>query len=521
MKGLEDSHENFKDITKSLMDPSDQPVWRSFMDNDTPHKTSLPPLYEDRLTFFQKAMLIKVLRESKLIYAIQNYVKAELGALFIESPAFDLEGVFEDSVSTTPIIFVLSPGADPIAYLVDLAKRKGMGDKFKAISLGQGQGVIAQKLIDEGQRGGLWICLQNCHLYATWMGELEKIQEMQNPQTIVPEYRLWLTSDPSKKFPVPVLQNGIKITNEPPRGLKANMTRQFDDLGSERYESCSKNKEYKKLVFALSYFHAAILERRKYGAIGWNIPYGWMNSDFQTSERQLMMYLDEQPEVPYVALNFLVSAVNYGGRVTDDKDVRLIKAMLKKYFCAEIMNDNYKLSKLDTYYAPPEGSLEDAMNYVNSLPLDEDPEVFGLHSNANIAYEKNVVGLFLDTILTIQPRTSTKGAAKTPEEIAFDLATELASLMPAQLDTSKAHDLTFGNTEKGVMNSLGVFIGQEIARFNTLLKVMAYTLSQLKMAIQGTVVLSMELESMFNKFQDNKVPLNWETVGYPSLKPLG
>lgn len=77
------------------------------------------------------------------------------------------------------------------------------------------------------------------------------------------------------------------------------MKRQFDDLGAERYESCTKPREYKKLVFALSYFHAAILERRKYGAVGWNIPYEWMNSDFQTSERQLMMYLDEQPDVPY------------------------------------------------------------------------------------------------------------------------------------------------------------------------------------------------------------------------------
>lgn len=64
------------------------------------------------------------------------------------------------------------------------------------------------------------------------------------------------------------------------------------------------------------------------------------------------MYLDEQPEIPYIALNYLVAEVNYGGRVTDDKDIRCIKALLKKYFCSEIMNDNYKLSKLDHYYAP-------------------------------------------------------------------------------------------------------------------------------------------------------------------------
>jgi len=111
-------------------------------------------------------------------------------------------------------------------------------------------------------------------------------------------------------------------------------------------------------VFALAYFHSAILERRKYGAIGWNVSYQWMNSDFNTSERQLMMYLNEQPEVPYQALNYLVALVNYGGRVTDDKDVRLIEAMLKRYFCPEIMSDVYKLSKLSFYYAPADGTYD-------------------------------------------------------------------------------------------------------------------------------------------------------------------
>jgi len=145
------------------------------------------------------------------------------------------------------------------------------------------------------------------------------------------------------------------------------------------------------MLFALAYFHAAILERRKYGSIGWNIPYEWMTSDFDTSKRQLRMYLDEQDLVPYQALNYIVSEANYGGRVTDDKDVRLIRAMLRRYFCPEVMNDSYRLSKLDTYYAPPEGSLGDCKEYINSLPLDEDPEVFGLHPNANIQYEQNTV----------------------------------------------------------------------------------------------------------------------------------
>lgn len=99
------------------------------------------------------------------------------------------------------------------------------------------------------------------------------------------------------------------------------------------------------------------------------------------------MYLQEQPDTPYIALNYLVAEVNYGGRVTDDKDLRLIKALLKKYFHPDILNDNYRLSKLDSYYAPKEGPLSDVQTYINLLPMEDDPEVFGLHPNANISFE--------------------------------------------------------------------------------------------------------------------------------------
>jgi dynein heavy chain len=93
-------------------------------------------------------MLIRVMREEKMVGGIREFVKKELGEKFIESPPFDLMGSFSDSLATTPIIFVLSPGADPISYLVNLAKQKNMESRLKILSLGQGQGKIAAKLID-------------------------------------------------------------------------------------------------------------------------------------------------------------------------------------------------------------------------------------------------------------------------------------------------------------------------------------------------------------------------------------
>ena len=78
-------------------------------------------------------------------------------------------------------------------------------------------------------------------------------------------------------------------------------------------------------------------------------------------------------------MNYLVAEANYGGRVTDDKDGRLIRAMLRRYLCPEVMNDNYKLSKLDIYYAPPEGSLAETRAYIEGSFL-----VLKIYFNYNI-----------------------------------------------------------------------------------------------------------------------------------------
>lgn len=136
LMGLEETHYNFKDLVESFKNSVDQIIWKDIMKAEEPHLIPLPEVYEHRLTPFQKLMLLKVMREEKLMSGIKEFVKIELGAKFIESPPFDLLGSFMDSVSTTPIIFVLSVGADPIAYLLALAKQKGMENRLKILSLG-------------------------------------------------------------------------------------------------------------------------------------------------------------------------------------------------------------------------------------------------------------------------------------------------------------------------------------------------------------------------------------------------
>lgn len=133
----------------------------------------------------------------------------------------------EDSSARTPLIFVLSPGVDPTGGLLQMAEACGMGKRFNALSLGQGQAPIATRLIEEGVRNGNWVFLANCHLSLSWMPQLDKLVEQMGGEQTHGEFRLWLSSSPTPHFPISILQAGIKMTTEPPKGLRANMKRLY------------------------------------------------------------------------------------------------------------------------------------------------------------------------------------------------------------------------------------------------------------------------------------------------------
>ncbi len=375
----------FAGLTESFREK--QESWLKWARSESPHIETFPGDWHTKLMEFQRLVVLKAFRPEKIAISFQMYVLNNMGKFFIESPSVTMEVVYADTDYKTPLIFILSTGADPTSQLLKFAQSKDYRDRLYPISLGQGQGKKAVKLIAEATKAGDWVMLQNCHLASSWMSDLEKIvMEFGERTDIDPSFRLFLTSMPTPDFPVSVLQNGVKLTTEPPRGIKANMRRGYQEMGSTYLDDCKKQAVWRKLVFGLSFFHAIVQERRKFGPLGWNILYEFNDSDLETSLTMLRLFLDEQDDIPWDALVFVTGHINYGGRVTDDNDRRCLLTTLQKYYCTENLEDGYTYSESGRYYAPAFGDLDSYRSYIDNLPIQDGPEVFGLHENANISY---------------------------------------------------------------------------------------------------------------------------------------
>jgi len=399
------------------------------------------------------------------------------------------------------------------------------GPKMKFMALGQGQGPVAQSMLEVGSQRGHWVMLQNCHLLPSWLKTLEKLlEQLHNPHA---DFRLWLTTDPTDKFPIGILQRSLKVVTEPPNGLRLNMLASYSKVSEEVLSSCP-HPAFRPCVFVLAFFHAVVQERRKYGKIGWNVRYDFNDSDFAVSLRLVSTYLEKahingDTQIPWDTLRYLVGEVMYGGRVTDNCDRRVVATYMNEYL-GDFLFDSfqpfhfYHDEGVD-YSIPREQSRDACVAVIQGMPGIESqtPEVFGLHPNAEIDYLTNSSKKLWRDLLDLQPRTASGGGGITREDYIASIASDLESKLPKPFDLNKLRQ----ELEADGFSPVFVVLVQELERWEKLNARMSKSLAALKKALVGEIAMSSELDGLGNNVFNGQLPDMWRKLTPATDKMLG
>lgn len=570
--------------------------WKEWMECSLPEETPLPGEWK-RASHLDKLLILKALRPDRLAPAFYNFVAIVIGQQYATPPASNIQVALNHASPSIPVLFFLSPGVD-IAGAVEAAARQGhSGEKSKAtveeqrlyvtVSLGQGQEELAMAALKKAREYGGWVLLQNIHLTIDWTstalarfidaldvgsdagaaegggggGGSQTNTTNTNTNTPHPDFRLLLSAEPppslEQPLPTSLLQACIKVTNEPPRGLKANLLRSLSLLDEDLIEGCSRPAELKSIMFALSFFHAAILERKRFGVgnrmssksgLGWNMDYPFSAGDLRCCVAIAANALENASvggRLPWEDMRYMFGEIVYGGHIVENWDRRLARAYLQSIFNDGLLSPGAELFPglaLPLAFASSSGTgtgggstaVANAMAHVEKNMPAENPRAFGLNQNADTTCLLAEASSLCDDLVVLAPKSSSDGddngdgnATSTKEKpttttigsngLQAMLVEDIVRRLP---EVPSADDIRSRTGDSSGAPFAAVLL-QECHAMYTLISKIKSNLGELELAINGQLTMSLQLEALAASITDDVVPKAWlAAAGSPSLRSL-
>jgi dynein heavy chain len=330
---------------------TDSEEWEAWYNHTNSEAMTLPD-DANELPAILQLLFVRILRPDRFLFACSSFVRSFLGEAFVNHPPFLFPSLLEQSTSSSPLLFILHPGVDPIKWIEEYAEDYNISPErgmLMNVSMGQGQEERALQVVqDMAVRGG-WVLLQNIQLMPSWLpvleSKLESLCESANRS-----FRCFLSAEPPslsymKNLPEGLLQSCFKICNEPPSDLKANLSDAWSEFKEDELVSSRHAHTYKASLFALCFFHASILGRRRFSS-GWSRPYGFSTGDLTLCADILKrsLLLDQEGRssagsVPWQDIKYLFGEIMYGGHITDFWDRRVNGTYLETIFNEGILNN--------------------------------------------------------------------------------------------------------------------------------------------------------------------------------------
>ncbi|XP_064890570.1 dynein axonemal heavy chain 9 isoform X1 [Columba livia] len=513
------SMEEFRNLDRDIEGSAKR--WKKFVESECPEKEKFPQEWKNK-SALQRLCILRAVRPDRMSYAVRDFVEEKLGSKYVVGRSLDFATTFEESGPATPVFFILSPGVDPLKDVEKQGKKLGYtfnNRNFHNVSLGQGQEVVAEQALDLAAKEGHWVILQNIHLVAKWLSSLEKKLE-QHSEGSHQDFRVFISAEPAPSpeshiIPQGILENSIKITSEAPTGMHANLHKALDNFNQDTLEMCTRENEFKSILFALCYFHAAVAERRKFGPQGWNRSYPFNTGDLTISVNVLYNYLEASTKVPYDDLRYLFGEIMYGGHITDDWDRRLCKTYLEEFIKPEMLEGEFLLAP--GFPLPANMDYKGYHQYIDDALPPESPYLYGLHPNAEIGFLTQTSEKLFRTVLEMQPRDTSvgEGGVGTRDETVKALLEEMLEKLMDEFNIAEL----MAKVEERTPYAVVAF--QECERMNILTSEIKRSLKELDLGLKGELTMTSDMENLQNALFLDAVPESWIKRAYPSTASLG
>ncbi|TKS81941.1 Dynein heavy chain 17, axonemal [Collichthys lucidus] len=364
--------------------------WRKIVESSCPEKERLPQDWKNKSSL-QKLIILRALRPDRMTYTLRNFVEESMGTKYVEVARLEFDKLYEDSGPSSPVFFILSPGVNP---LKDVEKLDSLLETAAADS----------------------------H----------------------PNYRVFITGEPAScpeqhVIPRGILENAIKITNEPPTGMNASLHAALNNFSQDTLDMCSREQEFNSMFFSLCFFHACVTERRKFGPQGWNHNYPFSTGDLTISAS--------------VLYNYLEANIKFEG----------------------------ELSLCPGFLAPPFTDYSGYHSYIDEHLPSENPTLYGLHPNAELECLTVTSDNLLRTLLELQPQDcfGGEGAAQSTEEKVKSVIEDILEMLPEEYNMAEI----ISKTTKRSPYILVCF--QECERMNLLLAEIRKSLNELELGLKS------------------------------------
>ena len=522
--------------------------FREWFNEVNPEEIPLPLQWKTlkKHSFF-KILLLRCCRPDRCGIAINEFIRECFpnGQKFLESRTFSdvLKQAYNDSSSDIPIFFILSPGSNPIKELENLGRslKKGktggyeLDKNFIALAMGQKMDEVAENFLMVKRQEDSWLFLQNIHLMPNWLKKLQdKLKELSKVKGNE-DFRLFLSAEPRNNIPSGLLEKCIKLTNEPPTGLKENMKIALNTIVSENKGSANRLEDDRKriaILFGLCYYHSVVLERKRYGTLGWNRIYPFNLDDLRSSDMVVFKYVTENTtssKVPWDDLRYIIGEIMYGGHIVDEWDRRLNNSYLD-YLLVDKINEDLEMvpypsgsaSKL-SLKTPINNSnipFDKWIEYIDTSITTESPAMFGLHPNAELDYRKTQADKLFNNLAELEPKDSKDeddvedGGTSAEDNFLLDVEKVRDAL--AETVNLEACLSSVGDEKSPFQN---VFL-QEIEMMKTLSELLKKNTSDIKDACDGKLTMSEEIEALIGYIKLYKVPPKWIKEGFATERRL-